>query len=74
MKNIMLINDTFYKGFSLGMSANQIGSDYRMIFVSKYPGNSKLMFSNFELLLNPRIVALSDDTSIFWEGCLSDTK
>jgi peptide deformylase len=74
MKKIILNNDTFYKGSTLGISANQIGADYRIIYVSKYPGNVKLRFSQFELLFNTKIVSLSTDTSIYWEGCISDTE
>ena len=74
MKKIMLNNDSFWRGTTLGMSANQIGNDYSIMYVSRYPGNRKLRYSQFDVLINAKIDNLSHDTSIYWEGCVSDDK
>jgi peptide deformylase len=74
MKKTIKQNDTFYEDWGLGISANQIGCDYNIMYISKYPGNQKLMHTQFEILINTKIESLSNDTSIMWEGCISDYK
>jgi peptide deformylase len=72
MKNTLLNNDTFYKESSLGIAANQLGENYRIMYISKYPAKEDLRYKHFEYLFNPKIELVSDVKSIYWEGCLSD--
>jgi peptide deformylase len=58
---------------SLGISANQIGYDKRIILITKYP-TIKLMKKFFEALINPEILEYSEDKSLKWEACLSYPK
>jgi peptide deformylase len=72
MRNTLDKNNGFYKSNTLGISANQIGYDYRIMLVSKYPGKIGNKF--FDVMINPNILHLSEEQNIFWEGCISDEK
>ncbi len=57
MRKTMKLND------GVGLSANQVGLDWRM-FVAEY--NKK-----FYVIFNPQITKKSDDMEVLEEGCLS---
>ena len=58
------LNETMIANDGLGLSANQVGLDYR-VFVIRTDGNEPVAF------FNPKIVAVSDKLIPLKEGCLS---
>ncbi len=72
MRKTIFLNQGFFEGNTIGLSANQCGYDYRIMMVSKYPG--KIKNKLFDIMINPTILKLSEEESIFWEGCISDLK
>jgi peptide deformylase len=69
MKENILKIEGIHKN-SLGLSANQIGYDKRIILISKYP-TLKLMRKFFDAIINPEILEYSEDKTLKWEACLS---
>jgi len=63
-----------YEKTSLGLSANQIGYDKRIMIISKYPSTNSLKNLFFDALINPEIINFSQEKNIKWEGCLSEPK
>jgi peptide deformylase len=74
MRNTIDNVEGFYGGNTIGVSANQLGYDYQIMIISKYPGNPKLKNKYFDIIINPSIMNKSIEESIFWEGCISDVK
>lgn len=72
MRNTMLNVEGFFKNNALGISANQVGYDLRIILISKTPNTIGLKNRNVEVLINPVIKDLSDEMTTKWEGCLSE--
>ncbi|MEM7241635.1 MAG: peptide deformylase [Pseudomonadota bacterium] len=61
--------DTMYDAPGIGLAAPQVGSEARMFVMdcmAKEDGPPKPM-----VLINPEIVAASDDMNVYNEGCLS---
>jgi peptide deformylase len=62
----------FYQGNCIGMSANQLGYNYNIFVVSKFPKSETQKNKFFEMYINPEIVESSDNQVLKWEGCVSD--
>lgn len=62
----------FYDGNCVGLSANQIGYNYKLFIVSKFPKSEKLKNKAFDIYINPEIVEYSLNEVLKWEGCISD--
>ena len=62
----------YYENTSLGLSANQIGYDKRIIIISRYPSILRLRKLFFDAMINPEILEYSQEKNIKWEGCLSE--
>ncbi len=60
--------ETMYDAPGIGLAAVQVGEPIRLLVadVSKEEGNRQPM-----VFINPRILASSDDRSVYEEGCLS---
>lgn len=74
MKHTMLNVGGFYEGNCLGICANQIGSLNRIVLISRYPKRENMKHKFIDVLINPDITDISEETTTFWEGCLSDDK
>jgi peptide deformylase len=72
MKYTLLNIQGFYKNSCLGIAANQIGINQRIIMISKYPTINSMKQKFIEIMINPEIIDISKDKSILWEGCISD--
>jgi peptide deformylase len=70
MKNVQ----GFHKDSTLGISANQVGCNFRVMLISKYPNNYDLKTRFSDIYINPEIIEVSETTTIKWEGCLSDSE
>lgn len=55
----------------VGLAANQIGSNLRIIIVKTRPDIGKHMDTRYEVMINPVIENKSDKTNTRIEGCLS---
>jgi peptide deformylase len=64
----------FYEDNCLGLAANQIGYNYKIMIISKYPKIEKLKNKVVDVIINPEITYFSDVNSLKWEGCISDKK
>ena len=74
MKNSVTNITGFYYKKGLGISANQVGFNKRIMVLSMFPRNSLLLHKFFKVIINPKILELSNEKSIKWEGCLSENK
>jgi peptide deformylase len=74
MKNTLINIPGFYHKNSLGISANQVGVSKRIILLSKFPRNRILQYKFFNVIINPKILEISKEKILKWEGCLSDEK
>lgn len=74
MKHTLTNMTGFYYKKGLGISANQVGCNKRIMVLSKFPRNSLLQYKFFKVIINPHVLELSEEKSIKWEGCLSDEK
>jgi peptide deformylase len=74
MKNTLINIPGFYHKRSLGISANQVGINKRIMVLSKFPRNSFLQYKFFNVIINPKILETSTEKCLKWEGCLSDEK
>lgn len=74
MKYVICNIKGFYLKCGLAISANQIGYNYSLFIMSRYPLIEKLKHKNFDVFINPEITYYSDDKCLKWEGCLSDNK
>lgn len=72
MRNTIINVEGFFKNSCLGLAANQIGENYRIILMSRYPRNKKSMHKFLDVYINPEITKLSEDSITLWEGCISD--
>lgn len=72
MKQALTKVKGFYENSSLGISANQIGIQKRIILVSRYPSTLKLRKHYFDAYINPEVIEYSTETNFKWEGCLSE--
>ena len=62
--------ETMYDAPGIGLAAPQIGSDARM-FVMDWAQRDDDETPNPMVLINPEIIASSDEESVYNEGCLS---
>ncbi|MFK5986079.1 MAG: peptide deformylase [Pseudomonadota bacterium] len=65
--------ETMRSNHGVGLAANQIGVDQRIIMIEvnnnpRYPGQQKLPLMVF---INPQIIVISDEMESTIEGCLS---
>lgn len=58
---------TMYKAPGIGLAAPQVGAKLRMVIVDLMPGERREPY----VMINPEIVAASDDDASHEEGCLS---
>jgi peptide deformylase len=62
----------FYEGNCVGLSANQIGYNYNIFVVSKFPKSESRKNKVFDFYINPEIIEYSMNQVLKWEGCISD--
>ena len=74
MKYTMVNVEGFHRSGCLAIAANQLGENKQIVVMSRYPKNWVTKHKFFDILINPEITNLSEETSILWEGCLSDKK
>ena len=74
MKNTIDNIEGFYSGNTLGISANQVGYNLKIMMISKYPRHPYKRNKLYDVLINPEIIKLSEEEKLFWEGCISDDK
>jgi len=70
LKDEVLNIQGFYKNGCMGLSANQIGYNYNMFIIGKYPLTNRKQI--MEIMINAEILETSNELSIKWEGCVSD--
>lgn len=74
MKRTIVNIEGFYHDNCLGLAANQIGEQFRIILMSKTPNSDYLKHKFFDIMINPTITSYSSESKIFWEGCVSDNE
>ena len=67
-KLVQDMRETMYVEGGIGLAANQVGVDLRVLVVDPYAGSSR---SAFLALINPKLLAHFGDTVNMEEGCLS---
>jgi len=72
MKYTMQNITGFYEDNCLGLAANQIGYNYKIMIISKYPKIDRLKNKVVDIMINPEITYFSDLDNLKWEGCISD--
>mmetsp|Transcript_18243 Transcript_18243/g.32708 ORF Transcript_18243/g.32708 Transcript_18243/m.32708 type:complete len:187 (+) Transcript_18243:3213-3773(+) len=73
LKNAIRYEDKVWTGVGLSIAAPQIGVNLSMFIIvnSRTYTQTKRWHRSFEVVINPRILEKSKETSLDWEGCLS---
>jgi peptide deformylase len=74
MKHTMQNITGFYEDNCLGLAANQVGYNYKIMIISKYPKIENLKTKVVDIFINPDVSYFSDVNCLKWEGCVSDKK
>jgi peptide deformylase len=74
MVNEMVNIKGFFQNNCVGISANQLGYDLSVFVISRCPRNEKLKNKFHDIYINPQIIKVSEETSLKWEGCISEPK
>lgn len=67
------LKDTHSNGKGIGLAAPQIGENHRMFVteIALNPGDPYDYYDDYRVYINPEITDYSNDTTQFYEGCLS---